>query len=236
VIYHLHINNTNERETVVSTSGGARPSSASSLATKAYNILEKKLVNLTLPPGSLISEGDLIEMTGIGRTPVREAIQQLASQELFEVIPRRGLMVTPVSRSGMLHLLEVRKPLESLIAKQAALKASDTQRSALSQVARDLATAHDNFGRFMQLDYKLGTLLNDCCANPFAVKATAPLRSHSRRFWFYYQEQVQLSDAIAGHSKLARLMARRDFDGAVKASDAVVALLERLVSRLDRLT
>ena len=71
-----------------------------SLAEKAYALLEEKLVTLQLVPGSLVSEGDLIEMTRIGRTPVREAIQRLAQQELFEVIPRKGLLVAEVSRSS----------------------------------------------------------------------------------------------------------------------------------------
>jgi len=207
-----------------------------SLADQAYAVLEQKLVTMSLRPGSMLSEGSLIDLTGLGRTPVREAIQRLANQELIEVIPRKGLMVTPVIRSNMLHLLEVRKPLEQMIARQAALGAKDDQRSALSGVARDLATAHDNFNRFLKLDSKFGSLLDDCCGNPFAVKAVAPLRSHSRRFWYFHRDKMQLSDAIAGHSKLARLIARRDFDGAAKASDAAVALLERLVARLDRQT
>ncbi len=210
--------------------------SKSSLADQAYLVLEELLVTMKLAPGSMVSEGALIERTGIGRTPVREAIQRLANQELLQVIPRKGLMVTAVSRSNMLHVLEVRKPLEHFIARQSALRASDEQRGALSQVARDLAIAHDNFGHFLKLDRRIDSLLDACCGNPFAVAAVAPLRSHSRRFWYFYQEQMQLSDAIAAHSQLARLIARRDFDGAGKASDKLVALLERLVARLDRLT
>ena len=89
----------------------SNPASLSSLAVKAYTLLEEKLVTLELEPGSMVSEGDLIDMTNIGRTPVREAIQRLAHQELFKVIPRKGLLVSPVSRSSMLDILETRKPL-----------------------------------------------------------------------------------------------------------------------------
>ena len=59
-----------------------------SLAEQAYRLLEDKLVRLELAPGSVVSEGQLIEMTGLGRTPVREAMQRLAQQELFRVLPR----------------------------------------------------------------------------------------------------------------------------------------------------
>jgi DNA-binding GntR family transcriptional regulator len=206
------------------------------MADQAYARLEHLLVSLHLAPGSMVSEGDLISLTGFGRTPVREAIQRLAGQELLQVIPRKGLMVTAVSRSGMLQILEVRKPLEHLIAHLAALRASDAQRSALSRSARDLATAHDDFHRFLSIDRTLDALLDDCCGNPFATAAVSPMRSHCCRFWYFHREHVQLSDAILAHAKLARLVARRDYDGASRASDALMGVLERLVTRLDQLT
>ena len=137
--------------------------SQSSLAPQqAYELLEEKLVTLQLPPGALVSEGELIEMTGIGRTPVREAIQRLANQELFQVIPRKGLMVTPVSRSSMLHILETRKPLERLVVHHAALNARDEQRSALSAIARDVALVHERLDEFLRLDHELDKLVDDC--------------------------------------------------------------------------
>ena len=62
-----------------------------SQAEQAYELLEEKLVTLELPPGAQVSEGRLIELIGLGRTPVREAIQRLAQQELLQVLPRKGL-------------------------------------------------------------------------------------------------------------------------------------------------
>ncbi|MDZ4729723.1 MAG: GntR family transcriptional regulator [Xanthomonadales bacterium] len=207
-----------------------------SLAQQAYELLEEKLVTLQLAPGALISEGELIEMTGIGRTPVREAIQRLANQDLFQVIPRKGLMVTPVSRTGMLHILEARKPLERLVVHRAALNARDEQRSALSAIARDLALVHERLDDFLRLDFELDQLVDECASNPFATAALAPFRSHSRRFWYFHRQQVKLADAITAHASLARLIARRDAVGAEKASDATIAVLERLVSGIDRIS
>jgi DNA-binding GntR family transcriptional regulator len=205
-----------------------------SLAEKAYTLLEEKLVTLQLVPGSLVSEGDLIEMSGIGRTPVREAIQRLAQQEMFEVIPRKGLLVAEVSRSGMMNILETRKPLERLVVHRAALNARDDQRSALSAVARQLANAHERFDEFLRLDHALDELLDECSGNPFTAAALAPLRTHSRRFWYFHRTQIQLSDAISAHAQVARLVARRDFSGAQKASDAIIAVLERLAAGVER--
>lgn len=208
----------------------------SSLARKAYALLEEQLVTLQLVPGALVSEGDLIGRTGIGRTPVREAIQRLAYQELLQVIPRKGLLVAPVSRSAMLHILEARRPLERLIVHRAALNARDEQRSGLAAIAREMAAVHERFGEFQRLDRELGQLLDDCADNPFASSALAPLRSHSRRFWYFHRGQVKLAEATAAQAQLARLVARRDITGAQKASDTAIGVLERLVTGIDRMS
>ena len=207
---------------------------AGSLAERAYHLLEEKLVTLALPPGSMVSEGELIEMTGFGRTPVREAIQRLAHQEFFDVVPRRGLRVTPVSRSNMLHILEARKPLERLIIYRASLNAKDAQRGDLAAIARGLTITYDRFEEFLKLDREMDELLDTCAGNPFAATAVSPLRGHCRRLLYFHRQGMQLTDSISANSKMARLVARREFRGAKKASDGRIAVLERMVSNVAR--
>jgi DNA-binding GntR family transcriptional regulator len=207
---------------------------ARSLADQAYELLEGKLVTLDLPPGAQVSEGQLIDMTGLGRTPVREAIQRLAQQDMFIVLPRKGLVVTPVSRSNMLHILEARKPLERVIIYRASLNAKDDQRSEIAAIARKLTFSHESFLDFLKLDQELNSMLDECAANPFATAAATPLRSHCRRFFYGNSNQIQLSEAITAISKMARLIARRDYVSAQKASDAVMAVLERCVASVGR--
>jgi DNA-binding GntR family transcriptional regulator len=207
---------------------------SASLAEQAYEVLEEKLVTLALPPGKRLSEGQLIEMTGFGRTPLREAVLRLAQQEFFLIMPRKGLVVTPVSRSNMVLIIEARKPIERVIVYRAALNAMDTQRSEIAAIARKLTISHDSFEDFLKLDQELGSLLDKCAGNPYASAAVSPMRGHCRRFWYYHRHQMQLSDAISAHSKMARLVARREYNGAQKASNGVIAVLERLVASVDR--
>jgi DNA-binding GntR family transcriptional regulator len=105
----------------------------------------------------------------------------------------------------------------------------------LASIARDMTVAHENFEVFLGLDQELDGLLDRCAGNPYASAAVAPLRSHCRRFWYYYRHHVQLTDAITAQAKMARLIARRDYVGAQKAVDAAIAVLERLVASVDRL-
>ena len=75
---------------------GAEPRKESdrSLTDRAYVALEEMICTLQLEPGEVLSEGALSETLGIGRTPVREALQRLAREGLVPVLPRRGVLVS----------------------------------------------------------------------------------------------------------------------------------------------
>lgn len=65
----------------------ANPTGDESLAERAYHLIEDAIVTLRLQPGQPISETDLSRLLGIGRTPVREAVQKLAADGLIQVYP-----------------------------------------------------------------------------------------------------------------------------------------------------
>src|SRR3954470_9270777 len=91
-----------------------------SLADQAYYAIRELIVSLEYAPGDPISERDLTDRLGIGRTPIREALRQLAQEKLVEVFPRRGMFVTTVDVRDLARLCEVRVVLEPEAARLAA--------------------------------------------------------------------------------------------------------------------
>ena len=81
-------------------------------AARAYRILERMIVTLELAPASVATEGALIERVGLGRTPVREAIQRLAWEGLLEVRPRAGMAIAPLHAGDWLRVLDARRGVE----------------------------------------------------------------------------------------------------------------------------
>jgi len=71
--------------------------SARSLTDQAYYRIRELIVRLELAPGSFVNERDLMELVGLGRTPVREALRTLARDRLVEVLPRRGIFISPIN-------------------------------------------------------------------------------------------------------------------------------------------
>ena len=205
------------------------------LSEQAYAALEQRLVTLDLAPGTLVTERDLVDLTGIGRTPVREAVLRLADEGLLQVMPRKGLQVAPVSRRQMARVLELRRSVERLVVTAAARRADAVTRARLEALATALEEAHADLAVFYPLDRQLDELLERACDNPWAVRALAPLLAHCRRFWFLSRERLSLADAARRHGALARAVAAGDVAGAATASDGIIGALEPLLDRLDSL-
>src|SRR4051812_18469331 len=114
------------------------PGEAPSLADRAYYAIRDMIVSLELRPGSVISERDLMERVGAGRTPTREALRRLAQERLVEVSPRRGMFVTSVEIHDLAAVSAVRGALESHAARLAAGRATDGERDALDLLIGEL--------------------------------------------------------------------------------------------------
>jgi DNA-binding GntR family transcriptional regulator len=92
----------------------------------AYLRLREDIVSLAVSPGDPLSESATAARLGISRTPVREAIRQLAQENLVTVIPDRGAFVAPVSLTDVGELFQLRQALEPF-ANQLAATAPDTE-------------------------------------------------------------------------------------------------------------
>jgi DNA-binding GntR family transcriptional regulator len=93
-------------------------------------------VTLRLRPGAAVSEAKLSQALGIGRTPIREALQRLARERLVTILPRRGIIVSEISVKAQLRLLEVRREVERLIVRSAERRASADERGRFAEIEK----------------------------------------------------------------------------------------------------
>lgn len=211
-------------------------SNEGSLAEQAYRLLEEQLVTLQLAPAQLVAEKDLMSTAGIGRTPVREAIQKLSAEGMLQILPRKGLMVSPIRRSDLLQIVEVRRVLERLMVVKASERATDEQRQALRQLAARLETSTDDLQTYFRLDRKLDETLEAACNNQYLVRSLAAMRSQCRRLWYLHRQQLNLPRSAELHAGLARAVADADGAGAIRALDEIISIMEKLVNGLDVLS
>jgi DNA-binding GntR family transcriptional regulator len=203
---------------------------AQSLTDRAYAEIEEMIITLRLAPGSAISESDLSAHLGIGRTPIREALQRLARERLVSIFPRRGIIVTEINVASQLRLLETRRELERLIARSAARRATDDERDrfrALAAAFEAAAKANDDV-TFMRIDRDFNVLCSAASHNEFAAGAMSLMHSLSRRFWYiHYKQAADMPLTAKLHADIARAIAAGDQERAARASDRLLNLIEK---------
>ena len=81
---------------------------------RVYLYLKQEILESRMPPGTVISEVPLSEALGVSRGPIREALGRLAAEGLVTVTPRKGTVVTALTKRDFLEAYQVREALEAL--------------------------------------------------------------------------------------------------------------------------
>ncbi len=177
----------------------------------------------------MVSEAILSRRLGVGRTPVREALQRLAREWLVVIMPRRGIVVSDIDPVRQLRLLEARRDIERFLGRTAARRASLAQRIQFRAIADgmdDAGDAADDIA-FMRLDRAFNLLVLEAAGNEFAAAAMNLMNGLSRRFWYmHYKQAADLPLAARLHAAIARAIADGDQDGAGRSSDALVDYIQ----------
>ena len=205
------------------------------LVDDAYRLLEELYVTMELEPGSIWSEAQLSKLVGIGRTPVREAVQKMASGHLVFIRRRHGIEILPIDVQDQLLVLETRRELERLITVRAARRASATERAKLSELASeiDAAGSSGDIKLFLRHYYSAKTFLGACARNPHAVRSLEVLWTLSRRFYFAHQKDYgDLAKVAKLHAAAARAVAAGDEQEAAAASDRLIDYADDFARKL----
>src|SRR3954463_13137102 len=103
--------------------------SQTNLAELAYDRLEELIVTCNLRPGLLLSIQDLQDQTGLGRTPIHQAVSRLAIDTLIVVRPRHGLQITPIDLARERTLLPLRRDMERFVVRLATERCDASHRN-----------------------------------------------------------------------------------------------------------
>ena len=193
-----------------------------SLADQAFYAIRELIVTLELPPGSVVSERELMTRLGLGRTPVREALRDLARGRLVEVYPRRGMFVSGVDVGDIAGLSEARLVLESQAARLAAERSTPADRAeteALLDAVARLADEPDE-RHLIELDQRIHRHVYRAAHNPFVEATLEEYYVLALRIWFLALDRVadRLDRSVHEHREL--LEAIRDGEPA-RAEEAM---------------
>lgn len=195
----------------------------------AYRVLEEMIVTLKLPPGSKVSEKSLHRSLGMGRTPLREALQRLAIEGTVKILPRAGVIVSDIDLADQFKLIEVRRELEKILAGRSARLTSPEEKKHFLDLAAafDAAAEKNDESIFIQADREFNALTIRTARNNYATCAIGPIAAQTRRFWFlHFKRFGNLARVSRLHSAIARAIAAGDEPEARAASDRLIDYVE----------
>lgn len=193
----------------------------------AYDQIEQMISTLRLEPNQPIVENDLVNMTGLGRTPIREALMQLVANGLIEQQPRRGMRVSEIRIAEHLMLIDTRRVLERLISAASARRATPSQKDEILQHAQEMVNAAKigDLEAYMIADQSLDKVNHQASRNPYAIHAIKPLIVQCRRFWYAYRHEGDLERGANCHLQLAQGIHTANTDLSIQGADALMDYL-----------
>ena len=203
------------------------------LSNKAYIILEEFIVTLRLEPAKIYLEKELMSLTKVSRTPLREALLKLSHQSLINIIPRRGIEISDINMINQLAILETRRVLDSLLISRASKYATNFEKDKLLEFKALMQEAVKNkdIKEFLRIDKQLDQKIFETARNDFAAQATSPLHIRSRRFWYYFKGIDDLENSAKIHMDLIDSIVSSDEKLAVKISNDMINSLVEIVKK-----
>lgn len=160
----------------------------------AYDAISTAIIRLELAPLSLIDEAALCAQLGLGRTPVREALQRLMHEGLVTIYPRRGAIVTPISALDAEHLSQARLIWEPGIARLAAEIGTADHWDALARILAETPPAYecaDDVAKGTEVDQRFHGGIAEATGNPYLIETVnGNLRRRSRLSYLFYRHGV----------------------------------------------
>jgi DNA-binding GntR family transcriptional regulator len=145
------------------------------IATHIYQSLAEQIIKGALPPGQKLEEKVLAEQFGVSRTPIREALRELAARGLVDFTPRRGGVVARIGIDRLTDMLEAQCALEALCARLASERMTAIEKGQLQELheqAKAVASRGDREG-YLDLNQQFHALI---CAGSHNATLSAMVR------------------------------------------------------------
>ncbi|HSD59969.1 MAG TPA: GntR family transcriptional regulator [Burkholderiales bacterium] len=116
----------------------------SRLSEQLRETIAERIATAVYPPGTKLEETELASEFGVSRTPIREALIQLASEGLVDMRPRRGAMVAATDPHRLVEMFEVMAELEAMCGALAARRATEADQKALLEAHQSCELARES--------------------------------------------------------------------------------------------
>ena len=181
-----------------------------------YAVLRNCIIEGSLESGSRLRAEKIAGEMGVSRTPVREALQRLESDEFVIARPRKGLVVRGLSETDLVEIFQIREALEGMAARLAARNARRGDIAALETLVDEMELVKDgDADRMRELTGEFHLGVARCADNARLLRMIQELQDRVRQFGdstLFLPDQP--SEALREHRNLLAAIGDGDGDGA----------------------
>ena len=194
------------------------------LTDRSYEILRDRILDGRLAPAERLQIDRLSKELGVSHTPVREALNRLASEKLVTLAPYKGFSVTPLLDADSLRqLLEARRVIELGALERSVVLANRSDLDGIRQVLAKLdgivAEPELDIVSFNQLDGEFHRMTVTPCRNPYLVGSYDDLRVHLQIARYYRgRPSTDSQQAQTEHHAILDALEARDRDALIGAA------------------
>lgn len=197
-----------------------RPMRRQTMGVQIRAILRREIVAGFLPPGSVLSEQELSQRFGVSRTPVREALLNLAEENLVDTYPQYGSFVAPIKLRDVFDSQFVREALECAAIERAVERIDAAQGRALTAILdrqRVLHRAKDS-DAFFAADEEMHALIMEIAGHARAWRQVENAKAQMDRVrYLSARNPRKLSSILAEHQAIVARLIDRNRAGAIEA-------------------
>lgn len=191
-----------------------------SLNETAYLRFRQALITLRYKPGEYLNTAQVMDDLEMGRTPINQAIHKLAGEGLLQIIPRKGVMVSPLSIDDALKLIDVRLANELLCIQLVCKKITPKELQSLKTLHEKVikASVEPNTPEMMTLDRQFHEALCDISDNKWLADILSVIHAQAQRFWAStLSSESHMKEVVEEHHAIISALENKDLASAEQA-------------------
>lgn len=153
----------------------------SSLKEKSYAFIKERILDCSYAPNTFINEAEIMKEVDVSRTPVREAFSRLEQEGFIEILPKKGVLVKPLTITMIHQTFEARQLLEPFIIEHYMRYADRGELKHILEQSREMLHAPEDHAAFCRMDDHLHRVLTAACTNVFFIETLQHIYDQNQR-------------------------------------------------------
>ena len=178
----------------------------------AYRVIRENIINLQLKPGSMISEQDIADELKLSRTPVHEALQELARTQIIEILPQRGSIISHINMDLVDEAIFMRSTIEADLTEEACQIANekDIQKLEENVALQEFYHTKNSIDKIMKLDNEFHEYMYKITNRMLCYQVVKQINIHLDRYRELKLQTFNSASVINEHKEIVETFKSKD--------------------------